>query len=379
MTRLCFLIRQLNTGGAEYQLLSLIRALDKSRYSIVLVTYYPGGQLAEQASEITGLQVVSLDKQGRWDLLPFFWRLLQTMRSFRPDVLHGYLSTSNLLAVFLKPLLPGTRIVWGVRASSLDLSRYHWRETVVVRLESFCSRFADLIIVNSQAGRDYWAQQGYSSGRMVVVPNGIDIERFFPDPAARQRLRAEWGVPEDVILIGLVGRLDPMKDHPNFLQAAARISQEHAEVRFVCVGAGPRAYQEELEALGGRLGLDHRVIWAGARSDMPAVQNALDIAASSSAFGEGFSNVVGEAMACGIPCVVTDVGDSAWIVGDTGIVVPPREPAALAAAWQQCLAGDRAAAGRKARSRIVENFSVRHLVEKTEQLLSEKTPDKAGR
>lgn len=368
--RLCFLIRQMDTGGAERQLLSLIQALDKSRFAVTLVTYYAGGQMAEEAGCIPGLQMISLDKRGRWDVLAFFGRLLRTARTLRPHVLHGYLSTSNLFAVLLKPFLPRTHIVWGVRASSLDLSRYDRREAVVVRLECFCSRFADLIIFNSRAGRDYWLKQGFASGKAEVVPNGIDAERFSPDPEERRRRRAEWAVQEDETLIGHVGRLDAMKGHPIFLRAAARLSQEREDVRFVCIGDGPPAYREELHTLGRELGLDdYRLIWAGSRSDMPAVQNALDIAVSSSLFGEGFPNVIGEAMACGVPCVVTDVGDSAWIVGETGVVVPPGDPDALVAGWKQCLAGDRTAAGRRARERIVQNFGVHRLAEKTEQLL----------
>lgn len=370
MIRLCFLIRQLNAGGAERQMLALIRAIDKAQFAVTLVTYYAGGNLAEEAEQIPSLQLVSLDKRGRWDILSFWERLIKTMRAQQPEVLHSYLSTSNLLAIFVKPFLHHTKIVWGVRASFVDFSRYDWLASVVARLECFCSRFADLIIVNSQAGRDYWQQQGFPGAKMQVIPNGIDTEKFSPDPAARQRLRTAWGIQEGEILIGHVGRLDPMKDHPTFLRAAAALAREREKLRFVCIGDGSAPYREELHGLGRQLELEHCLIWAGSRSDIPSVQNALDIAVSSS-IGEGFPNVIGEAMACGVPCVVTDVGDSAWIVGEIGIVVPASDPDALANGIRKLLDSDRTVYARQARGRIVENFGIQRLSESTGLLLDD--------
>ncbi|MHC5827541.1 MAG: glycosyltransferase, partial [Nostoc sp.] len=156
-------------------------------------------------------------------------------------------------------------------------------------------------------------------------------ERFQPNPEAGLQVRTEWRISKDTILIGLVGRLDPMKDHPTFLKAVALLCKEREDIRFVCVGMGSHEYAQELYQLAEELEVAEKVIWAGGRADMPDIYNALDINCSSSSYGEGFSNVIGEAMACGVPCVVTDVGDSAWIIGDTGIVVPPNNPEALKA------------------------------------------------
>ena len=152
---------------------------------------------------------------------------------------------------------------------------------------------------------------------MAVIPNGIDTSRFREMPGSGARLRALWGVRDDQILIGLVGRLDYMKDHPTFLRAAAKLTHHNDSVRFVCVGGGPISYAAQLKDLSSELGLHDRIVWAGDQDDMPSVYSALDLLVSSSS-GEGFSNVIGEAMACGVPCVVTDVGDSALIVGETG-------------------------------------------------------------
>jgi glycosyltransferase involved in cell wall biosynthesis len=337
---------------------------------VLVATYYPGGLLEKDLQE-AGVPVRTLNKRGRWEMFGFLLRLVQIVRRERPDVLHGYLATSNILAVLLKPLFPRTHVVWGVRASNVDLERYDWFIRLSYKVERWLSRFADLIVVNSRAGRSYAIAKGLANNKMMLIPNGIDTKRFCPDPRTRRLSRAEWGVTEGEKLIGLIGRLDPMKDHPTFLRAAAVLSDERKDVRFVCVGDGPVSYQRELRELSEELGLAQRLIWAYSRVDMPAVYNALDVHTSSS-YGEGFPNVVGEAMACGVPCVVTDVGDSAWIVGELGVVVPPTNPEQLAAGLARILDDlneNRDSIGYRLRQRIVYNFSLDRLVGRTAKTL----------
>jgi glycosyltransferase involved in cell wall biosynthesis len=368
MIKWTFLIRSLNVGGAERQLIALAKALIKKDFNITVLTFYSGGALEEDLKD-SGIKLISLEKRGRWDVLGFLWRLIHHIKEIQPDVVHGYLGTANILTVLLKPLFPKTKMIWGVRASNVDFSRYDWLSGLNFKLECLLSPLADLIIVNSNAGKTYHIDHGFPSEKVVVVPNGIDTERFKPDPDARIKIRKEWRISDDTILIGLVARLDPMKDHPTFLKAAALLSKEREDIRFVCVGTGSETYTQKLYYLANELGISDKVIWAGERNDMPAVYNALDIACSSSSYGEGFPNVVGEAMACGVPCVVTDVGDSAWIVGDTGIVVPPKNPHALAVGWKSILEINRREMGIKSRSRIIERFSIKYLVDKTESVL----------
>jgi glycosyltransferase involved in cell wall biosynthesis len=206
---------------------------------------------------------------------------------------------------------------------------------------------------------------------MMVVPNGIDTDRFKPDHSAGLRVRGEWGIDEETITIGLVGRLDPMKDHTTFLQAVKIFDQKECSVRFVCIGEGKEPYKSEIHSLCRRLGLNGSLIWTGARSDMPAVYNSMDIVTSSSSFGEGFTNVIGEAMACGVPCVVTDIGDSAIIVGETGIIVPPEDPQALAEGWRSMLErlNDKSySIKERARARIVSHYNSEIFVQKTSKM-----------
>ena len=215
---------------------------------------------------------------------------------------------------------------------------------------------------------------GYPAERIVVIPNGIDTERFQFDRAGRHRVRDEWRIAPDELLIGLAARLDPMKDQANFLEAVAKVRKALPSVRFACVGSGSPALTNALRSHAERLGLADIGVWSGTRHDMPAVYSAFDIAVSSAAFGEGFSNAIAEAMACQRLCVVTDVGDSGWIVGDTGAIVPSRDPQAMCSALlnlARSVTGPSLRSGVQARARINELFNVRQLAERTISVLGE--------
>ena len=364
---LFFLIRSLGHGGAERQLTELVKGLDPARCQVTVATFYDGGALRSEIEGLPGVRVISLGKKGRWDLLPFVWRLARVVRAARPDFLHGYMGTANELCS-LMGWLYGGRVVWGLRMSNRDLTRYDWLTALTTRTGAWFSKSADLIISNSFAGQRDCTAAGYAAERMVVVHNGIDIARFHPDAGAGRAMRREWGIPDGAPLIGMIGRLDPQKDHPTFLRAAALVAQQRPDVRFICVGNGPDDYRAALQTQARDLGLNGSAMWTPASNNVLGVYNALDLATLPSANGEGFANVVGEAMACGVPVVVTDAGDSALIVANAEQVVPIRQPEALAAAWLRVLAltpDERARLGAQQRARIEENFQVRHLVEKT--------------
>jgi glycosyltransferase involved in cell wall biosynthesis len=353
--KILLLCRALGVGGTERQVVGLAKGLQQRGHDIGVMVFYANGELEKELHQ-SNIPVFDMRKAGRWDAVPFFIRSLRTIRRLKPGVLYGFLATPNILTILLKPLLPRTAVVWGVRASNVDLDRYDWLSRLVYRVECFASRFADLIVCNSSAGLEYAAAHGFPRERMVAIPNGFDVERFKPDSLGRARVRQEWGITDREALIGLVARLDPMKDHPAFLHAAAMLARQRLDVRFVCVGDGPGAYKAEMHRLASELGLDHKLIWAGERSDMPAVFNALDILTSSSCT-EGFSNTIAESMACGVPCVVTDVGDSALIVGETGEVVPPAMPAALCEGFRLMLARLAPNIRDAARASIVSRFT----------------------
>ena len=369
--KLVFLIRNLGIGGAERQLVALATNLDRNKFDVTVLTLYGGGEFLEDLTR-GGVRAVSLNKKGRWDLLSITWHLIRVIRELKPDILHSYLTGQNLLAIMAKMALPGTRIVWGVRNANFNDRHRDWLSSLTCRTEIRLSRFPDLIISNSLAGQNYHLAAGFAGKRMVVIPNGIDTDRFAPDRRAGLRCRASWGVPSSSLVIGVVGHLARIKDHGTFLKAAAIFSRSRADTRFVCIGSGPDNYLRELRQLGAVLGLNGKVLWLGSVAEMPAAYNALDIYCSSS-FGEGLSNAISEAMACGIPCVVTDVGDSAMVVGDTGVVVRRRNPEMLAAGWAKLadrIAQDPALGG-AARRRIESRLSMSALISKTsEELLA---------
>lgn len=372
MSEVVLLIRSLEIGGAERQLVALAVGLRARRVNVRVLTFYPGGALAGELAA-AGVPVEDLGKTGRWDAAGFLARLVRRLRALRPQVLYSFLPVSNVLAASMRPALRDMRVVWGVRASNMDLDRYDPLSRVAAWVEARLSRFADAIITNSQAGREYHIQQGFPSERIQVIENGIDTKRFGFDRAGRVRVRAEWGISDDDILIGVTARLDPMKGLETFIEAAAKASRENHMLRFVCVGEGEPGYAYLLRKKVGKAGLGKRFLWAGTRQDMPAVFSAFDIASSSSSFGEGFSNAVAEAMSCERVVVVTDVGDSARIVGDCGRVVPARDAAALALAFIQLAAlskEKRVALGARARSRIASKFSVERMVERTWDVLT---------
>ena len=362
-----FLVRSLDYGGAERQLVVLAKGLQSRGHDVIVALFY-GGWAAEQELLAGGVRVVHLDKGGRWDIVRFAKRLLHTVWEEQPVVIHGYHGTPNLMTLLPKLFCSGVKIVWGIRCSNMDWRRYEWVVTPLAWVTAWLSQFADAHIANSQAGLSCHVAMGYPAKKMVYIPNGVDTERFRPDRVLGNRVRTEWGIGAGELLIGLVARLDPMKGHTVFLEAAERLAKIDPKVKFVCVGDGPISYRTELHRDAQRLGLEKYVRWAGARADMPAVQNALDLAVSCSVYGEGVSNAISEAMACGVPCVVSDVGDSAWVVGPIGTIVPPNDPDKLAHAMAGMLTAPRPAAS-MIRQRILDHLSLDTLVNTTEQAL----------
>jgi glycosyltransferase involved in cell wall biosynthesis len=364
--RLLLLVRSLEAGGAERQLVELARGLDPAQFTVTVALLYDRGPLRAEIAGIPGVELVALGKGGRWDLVGPLLRLLRLIRGQRIQAVYGSLDIANLYAL-AGGRLGGAKVVFGVRSAFMDFSRYERSEGAVWRVAALASRAADLVIYNSFAGRDWALSRGFSRRNAAVVLNGIDVARFRPDPEGGRRVRQEWGIAFESRLVGLVGRLDPMKDHATFLRAAALLRRDDPDVRFVCVGEGPGGHAAGISAQAAQLGLEGALVWAGARGDMPAVYGALDVLALSSR-GEGFPNVVGEAMACGVPCVVTDVGDAARIVGGEGIVVPAADPPALAAGMRRLLAepvGERRARGERCRERIAGEFPLAALVAAT--------------
>ncbi len=355
--RLSFLIRDLGHGGAQRQLITLAKALtSRGEFAVSVVHFYPGA--FESELRAAGVKTFCIGKKHRWDLTGFFFRLVETMRELRPDVIHGYLHESNLMALFLKPLCGFPKIIWGIRDSQTDAATWGVLGKLSFRLNCLFSGYADKIIANSRAGRDYYIRHGYPADNFEIVPNGIDVERFNAQPAPAQSRGS---------IFGLIGRLHPMKDHATFLRALAEVPEASA----VIIGSGDVTYGESLKQLAESLGITSRIEWRPAQDDLTHVYPSFDALVSTSAYGEGFSNVIGEAMACGLPVITSDVGDSAWLVDDTKRVFPAGDHALLAKHMRQMLAmtqEERRTLGQKNRQRIGQNFTIAKMVERTAAL-----------
>ncbi|HEU4685239.1 MAG TPA: glycosyltransferase [Nitrospira sp.] len=360
-----FLTRSLNYGGSQRQLVELLKGLAKRKVPAALATFYERGSMRAELEELAA-SVHCLNKRSRWDVIGSVISLCGLVRRLQPAVVHGYLGSANLLALVCKVVSPRTKVVWGIRASNMELHRYGWLDRVLYRLERTFAPCADLIIANSKAGRDYAVACGFPADRLVIIPNGIDVQRFHPDQDAGREFRALYGIDTTDLLIGSVGRLDPMKGHENFLRAAFLFEKKKQNVRFICVGEGPERYKKQLHRLSLDLGLEKNMIWLDAFHPIERFYNALDVMTSTSLYGEGFPNVIAEAMACGISCVATDVGDSKMIVGDTGRIVHPNDREGLVSAWLELTdAANAVKAERKqaARQRVERLFGLQQLID----------------
>ena len=257
-----------------------------------------------------------------------FLALRRLIAGKRPDAVQTWMYHADLIGGVAARLAGVRAIAWGIRNSGAHLERSSRSARMVLRACAFLSRRVPRAIVcAAQDAAERHAAKGYRRDRMTVISNGYDLSRYAPDAQAGARMRQHWNVPADAPLIGCVARWDPLKDHANLLRAVAALVRDgrDAGLRCVLVGRGMTGENAELAALIERLGLAERIVLAGPSDDVPAVMNGLDVHVLSSC-AEGFPNVVAEAMACSAYCVVTDVGDAAFIVGETGIVVPPEQP-----------------------------------------------------
>ena len=350
--RVMHVITGLGRGGAESQLAALLRIGAPGMGRVAVVSLLPGGA-HRVALESTGIPVHDLGMARGVPSPLALMRLVRLVRCYRPHVLHAWMYHAQLfatLALGVSNRWRDTRLVWGVRCSNMDFACYGRRLRWLVRACGWLSSWPDVVLFNSEASIAAHHELGFSPRRSELIDNGIDTERFRPDPSLRAQVRAELGIAPTVDLIACTARVDPMKDHETLLAALGRLS--HAEALLI----GPDT--ERLPKLS-------RVHALGSRDDVERLLAAADLIVSGSV-SESFSNALAEGMAVGLPAVATDVGDSARILGGTGCIVPPREPDALAEAMRRLLSepkAARAARGFEARRRIETHFSIARAVD----------------
>lgn len=355
----------------------LIEGMKREVFSQEIISLTDIGPVGEKLVQM-GFPVFALDMSRKLPDPGAFIHLVRYLKKTHPHLIQTWMYHADLAGGLAAKFSSKIPVIWNIRHSNLDPEG---NKRTTIWTAKMCARFSYWvpmkIVCCSEASKRIHTELGYDSKKMIVIHNGFDLTAFSPDPEARISVRRELGIPENSLIIGLVARFDPLKDHGNFLQAAGILMENLTlptqEIHFMLCGNGIIWENEFFAKKINMYGLNHRVHLLGRREDIPRLTAAFDIASSSSS-GEGFPNIIGEAMACGVPCVVTNVGDSSLIVGDVGTVVPPKNPKALAEAWLNLIkAGkeERKRLGERARRRVLENYNLPDIVERYETLYRE--------
>ena len=371
--RIAFVVTALTLGGAEMMLWKLLSRIDRRRFDVRVIalsertdTILERFRAIDVPHEILGMRP---RLHASWKLL----RLAQAFRKHEPDIVQGWLYHANVASTLAATLARiDAPVMWNIRGTLPSPEEKNRVSSFIIRLSGLLSSTPAVIVNNSVASAiEHERALGYPAETGLVIANGFDTDTFKPRPEARTSVRAELGLPPDAVVVGLVGRYHAMKDHATFIRAAALTIESHPSIHYLLAGAQVDRDNAQLSDLIRGLGIEKNMHLLGRRHDTERLTAAVDVACSSSAYGEGFPNVIGEAMSCGVPCVVTDVGDSARIVDDTGKVVPPRSPQAFARALIELVDSGseaRSVLGRAARKRIVQNFSLDAITQRYEEL-----------
>lgn len=375
--RLCVMhiIGDLHAGGAETMLVKLLSGMDKERLQNIVVTMRGGGSLQTKIESL-GIPVLCLNIAGLSTMLFGLWRLQAYQRRYLPHLIQGWMYHGSLLAS-VSGLLTFNKIpvVWNIRHSLHDLSSKKLLTSIIIRVGAWLSFLPSRIIYNSITSSAQHHAVGYVKSRTVHIPNGFNTLQFKPSNDARCKLRAHLKLDIGDRIVGLVARYHPIKDFQNFLEAAEKLSKKYNDIHFVLAGRGVDDTNQELIQKIRQHQLDTRCHLLGEINDTSELTAGFDVATSCSR-SEAFSNTIGESMACAVPCVVTNVGDSAVIVGNTGLVVPPGNSTKLASAWESILGlgqDERQNLGFKARERIHGKYSLPVIIAQYQNLYEELT------
>lgn len=362
--RIAFIITGLSTGGAEMMLQKLLQNIDRKRFEPLVISMTSKGEIGPSI-EALGIPVLALGMRRGIPNPMALLRLWRLLRGFKPDLVNTWMYHADLLGGLTARFAGCKQVIWGLHHSNLSRADNKFSTLIVVWLCSFLSKYLPVGILScSHRAKVIHVHAGYAKEKIHVIPNGFDLTKFAPELTARTSVRSELGLPPDTQLVGVVARYDPQKNHLGFLQAAAQVLSEMPRVHFVLAGTAVDSENHELQAAIAALpGLQPHMHLLGRRDDVPRLMAAFDVLASPSN-GEAFPNVLGEAMACGLPCVVTDAGDSAEIVGPTGRVVPVGDMPAFAMQLLEVLclpAIERETLGLQARARVQAQYEIVHV------------------
>ncbi|WP_061935016.1 glycosyltransferase [Aureimonas sp. AU22] len=355
-------ITGLNVGGAEYMLTRFLEQLDRAAFSSTVLSLLPPGLLQPRVLR-TRADVVSVDMDRRPRARDAV-RLARLVGRSRPDLIHGWMYHGNVAAT-LGSLLGFNivPIVWSIHHTIPDIENENSLTRRLIAISARLSSRVAAISYCSRVAADDHERLGFDPARRVVIPNGIDCAEFQPRPDGPRHVRQIFGIPADRLIVGHVARNHPMKNPASIVRAIKRLVDQGHDIQGIFIGDGHD--EGPVRHVARELGIDARITTPGIRSDVADLLPGFDVFALSSSWGEAFSLAVGEAMACGVPAVVTSLGDCGWLVGPTGAVVPPGDQDAFDAGLERLVAmsdEDRRALGAKARQRVIENFSLAQYV-----------------
>jgi len=368
--KIVHIITGLSPDGAETMLYGLLRALDPKLYANEVICLTNRGAMADRIESL-GIRVRTLNIRRATPNPVSLMSLTSAIRNSRPDIVQTWMYHSDLLGGICARLAGYANVIWNIRHSRLSVPPDKYTTLLTARMCARASEWLPVkIVCCSRESRDMHVRLGYASSKFETIPNGFDLERFKPNPALRHAFREELGIQPETPVIGLIARFHPGKGHRTFIEAAGRLHILRPDVHFVLCGEQVDRTNEDLLRQVQSAGIASCCHLLGRMEDVARVAVSLDIATSASS-SESFPNVVAEVMACGVPCVVTDVGASRTIVGNTGKVIPPNDPSAMLKAWHKLLDDGSAARrdlGSAARQRIENHFSLRACVRRYEDL-----------
>jgi glycosyltransferase involved in cell wall biosynthesis len=369
--RIEHVITGLGIGGAELMLSHLARGGRRFEHSVTSLS--ANGRLADDLTA-NGVAVREIGMKKNLTALRHTRRLARRLKEQRPQLVQTWLYHADLVGG-LAARRAGLPVVWNLRQTEVAPNTHKLNTSIVIRLCALLSKSVPTrIVCGSKAAREAHLRMGFNGTNMVVICNGVDTESFRPDPEARAAVRAELGLTDNVPVVGRIGRYHPQKDYRGFVETARIVAGQRPDARFVLAGHHVDEGNRELAGWIGEAGLRDRCILLGARRDIARVIPALDVLVSSSAFGEGFPNIIAEAMACEVPCVATDVGDSAEIIGCQELITAPGDYPALARAALGLLgrsSAERRGAGEAARRRVAARFALDVMIDSYESLYAE--------
>jgi glycosyltransferase involved in cell wall biosynthesis len=359
----------LNTGGAETQIINLINGLAIKNYSVTLALYEVGEISYLKSILNKNIEIVNLQKK-KYGYLGLIFNFLKLLNTNSNAILYSFLSSQNVIALLLGSLSKNRKIIWGNRISSFPKGQFGFKGRISIFLEKILSPRVDLIISNSKSGDEIQKKIGFKPKNKTIIMNGIDTLKYSPKDNLRKKFRNELATDKNEIIIGLVCRIVEWKGIETFIQAAKKISEKRENITFVCVGSGNKSLFSFYKSLTLSFP-SNKFIWLGEKSNISEILNGLDILTSVSYYGEGFPNIIGEGMSVGVPIVATNVGDNSFVLKDSGIIIRPKNDSELVNAWLKIIDD------KKLRNNLIETamhrvktkFSLKEMINKSEKTL----------